>query len=510
MQLLLAADLGTTAVKAMVIRADGVVLAEASQEVALQYPEPSFVELPLDTYWRAFAAAVRRCTTGLAKDASQIAAIGLSVQGETLVPCAADGSPLMNAIVWLDNRAADEARSLRDEFGDEECYARTGQVSFVPTWPAAKLLWLRRHRADVFRATATFALLEDFFLHRLTGRFACEPSLTCSTAYWDITKQRWWDEMLGFIGISAEQLPPVRQSGELLAPLLGPVADELGLSRDVAVCVGALDQACAAFGAGNISEGTVSENTGAALAICATVDAPRFDGERRMPLHVHAVPGKYMLHTFSTGGVVLRWFRDTFCREEIAVAERLGLDGYELLGRQAETVAPGCEGLTMLPHLQGAMAPEDNPDATGVFYGVTLRHSKPHFIRSIMEAVSCAIRRNLEVIEDMGIEVAELRCTGGGASSALWCQIKSDLTHRPLRTLRISQAGCVGAAALAGIGSGLFADAQDAVLRLVHDNRVYRPDASAAPAYDAAYDRYAGLYESLVPRFSADARPPSA
>lgn len=506
MELLLAADLGTTAVKAMVIGAGGAVVAEASQEVTLQYPEPGFVELPLDAYWAAFVGAVRRCTTQLGRDASQIAAVGLSVQGETLVPCGADGLPLMNAIVWLDNRAAEEARSLRNEFGDEECYARTGQVSFVPTWPAAKLLWLRRHRKEVFRATATFALLEDFFLYRLTGSFACEPSLTCSTAYWDITRQKWWDEMLGFLGVSELQLPPVRQSGELLDPLLGPVADELGLPRSTSVCVGALDQACAAFGAGNISQGTVSENTGAALAICATVDAPTFDRERRMPLHVHAVPGKYMLHTFSTGGVVLRWFRDTFCREEMAVAERLGADAYTLLGRQAETVAPGSEGLTMLPHLQGAMAPEDNPNATGVFYGVTLRHAKPHFVRSIMEAIGCAVRRNLEVIEDMGIEVAELRCTGGAAHSALWCQIKSDLTHRPVRTLASSQAGCVGAAALAGIGCGLFADAEDAVRRLVRDDRVFAPDASTAPAYDAAYARYTGLYESLVARFAADAK----
>jgi sugar (pentulose or hexulose) kinase len=506
MEVLLAADLGTTAVKAMVIGAGGAVVAEASQEVALQYPEPGFVELPLDAYWRAFVGAIRRCTTELGQDASQIAALGLSVQGETLVPCGADGLPLMNAIVWLDNRAAEEARSLRNEFGDEECYARTGQVSFVPTWPAAKLLWLRRHRKEVFRATVTFALLEDFFLHRLTGSFACEPSLTCSTAYWDITGQKWWDEMLGFLGVSELQLPPVRQSGELLDPLLGSVADELGLPRSTCVCVGALDQACAAFGAGNISQGTVSENTGAALAICATVDAPTFDRERRMPLHVHAVPGKYMLHTFSTGGVVLRWFRDTFCREEMAVAERLGADAYTLLGREAETVAPGCEGLTMLPHLQGAMAPEDNPNATGVFYGATLRHAKPHFVRSIMEAIACAVRRNLEVIEDMGIEVAELRCTGGAAQSALWCQIKSDLNHRPLRTLASSQAGCVGAAALAGIGCGLFADAEDAVRRLVRDDRVFAPDASTAAAYDAAYGRYTGLYESLVARFAADAR----
>jgi xylulokinase len=474
------------------------VLAKSTQEYTLLTPTTLSVELPVETYWAAFKQGVSEVLAVSGANPDTIKAIGISAQGETLIPLGKDGRPLMNAIVWLDNRAQEEAKTLASEFGNEHAYHVTGQVSIVPTWPAAKVLWLKRNAPDLFRQVAKYVLLEDYFIYRLTGALVCEGSLTCSTVYWDITKKRWWPEMLQYLGLSEQQLPELRESAEPVGPLRPEIARELGLSPETTVCTGALDQACGAIGVGNIGPGVISENTGAALAICATVDHATFDPQGRMPCHYHAMPDTYMMHTFTTGGMALKWYRDAFCGPENQVAALLGLDNYDLLAKEAAQAPPGCDGLVMLPHLQGAMAPEANPQAKGVFYGFTLHHSKPFFIRAIMEAIACAIQRNIDALEGMGIAVKEIRSLGGGSRSELWSQIKCDLTRRPLCTMQNEEAGCLGAAMLAGLAVGLYPSLTSAVDGMVALKRRYEPNQENFPTYAATYQRYVGLYESLL------------
>ncbi|MBI3979807.1 MAG: hypothetical protein HY331_16650 [Chloroflexi bacterium] len=500
---ILALDLGTTAVKVILFRQDGTVLARSTQEYALLTPTTLAVELPAETYWTAFKKGVAEVLAASAVPPASIKALGISAQGETLIPLGADGQPLTNAIVWLDNRAQAEAEMLAAEFDNEASYRVTGQVSIVPTWPAAKIFWLKRHQPKLFRQTARFCLIEDYFIYRMTGSLVCEGSLVCSTVYWDIVKKRWWPEMLSYLGVSTERLPELRESGEVVGPLQPAVARELGLSPETLVCTGALDQACGAIGVGNIGPGVISENIGAALAICATVDRPTFDPRRRMPCHYHAYPDGYMMHTFTTGGMVLKWYRDGFCGPEVEAAALAGMDSYDVLSREAAQVPPGSDGLVMLPHLQGAMAPEDNPRARGVFFGFTLHHTRPYFIRAIMESIACAIKRNIDVLEDVGIPVREIRSLGGGSRSQLWNQIKSDLTQRPLYTMQNEEAGCLGAAMLAGRAVGIYPDLRSAVDKMVALKQRYEPQAENAPAYAATYERYGRLYDSLLDLFAS-------
>jgi xylulokinase len=307
--------------------------------------------------------------------------------------------------------------------------------------------------------------------------------------------------MLAFLGISEGRLPEIIESGVPVATILPSVARELGLSTETIVCSGALDQAAGAIGVGNIRPGVFSENTGAALAICATVAEPLFDPAGEMPCHYHGVPGLYMEHTFTTGGVVLQWFRDTFCDSEVEEARRLGRDPYDLLSELASGIEPGSEGLSMLPHLQGAMAPEANPKAKGVFYGFTLRHGKGHFVRSIMEAVACVVRRNVEVIEELGIPVAEVRVLGGGSRSRVWNQIKCDISGKPVIRTANEEAACLGAAILAGRAVGIFDDLDQAVGRMVVIKERLEPDPVRHAAYEEVYARYRQLYDAMRPMF---------
>jgi len=405
------------------------------------------------------------------------------------------------AIVWLDSRAEKEAEILADTFKNENIYRRTGQVEMVPTWPAAKILWLKRHEPEIFKKTFKFLLIEDYFIYRLTGSFVSEGSLLCSTTYWDIRKKNWWGEMLDFLGIDEDKLPEIKEPGELIGPIKKEVASELGLSTDTLVTTGALDQACGAIGVGNIKPGIISENIGAALAICATVNEPFVDPNKKMPCHYHGLPDTYMAHTFTTGGMVLRWFRDKFCQEEKSVAERIGEDSYNILGAEAAKIPPGSEGLIFLPHLQGAMAPEVNPKAKGVLYGFTLRHTKAHVIRAIMESLAAAIRRNIDALEDLGIKVSEIRSLGGGARSKLWSQIKADLTECPLVTTEYEDAACLGAAILAGTATGVWSSVKEAVEKVVRLKNRFNPREETRELYRKFYKMYVKLYEDLCGLF---------
>ncbi|TFG59593.1 MAG: hypothetical protein E4H36_13520, partial [Spirochaetales bacterium] len=286
--------------------------------------------------------------------------------------------------------------------------------------------------------------------------------------------------------------------------ILPAVAAELGLSAETMVCTGALDQAAGAIGVGNIRPGVFSENTGAALAVCATVDHPVLDPKKRMPCHYHGIPDTYMAHTFTTGGMVLKWYRDNFCQQEMNVGVLSGMDAYDILGREAAMVAPGSDGLVMLPHLQGAMAPEANPRAKGVIYGFTLRHTKAHIARAILEAIACIVKRNIEVVEELGIRVDEIRCLGGGARSSIWNQIKADITGKPVLTMENEEAACLGAAIIAGAGVGIFTNLSDACSRMVQVKSKFEPNGRNSAVYAEYFKKYCALYESLTGMFAGE------
>lgn len=502
MDTILAVDLGTTALKCALHDLQGNVIAKDTQEYALITPDALSVEMEAETYWDAFKTSIANVLRQTQAAPSSIKALGISAQGETLVPVDSHGKPLRRVIIWLDNRAQVEADELAAHFGNRHAYEITGQVKLVPTWPASKIAWLRKHEPHVFDKTAKFLLIEDYFLYRLTSRFVCEGSLVTSTCYWNFKTRQWWAEMLKALQIRPDQLPEYCESGETVGSILPKVAEELGLNPATIACTGALDQACGAIGVGNIHPGIFSENTGAALAICATVPQATLDPNNQMPCHYHGVPGIYMLHTFTSGGIVLRWFRDEFATMERNVGAVSGIDAYDLLGAEASRVAPGCEGLVMLPHLQGAMAPEANPKAKGVFYGFTLRHGRSHFARAIMEAVGFIVMRNIEAIESMGVHVNEIRALGGGARSRIWKQIEADITQRPVVTTDNEEAATLGAAILAGKATGLYANIEEAVTQMVKVKEYFEPDPATASVYEQAYDTYVRLYDQCCPLYA--------
>ena len=401
----------------------------------------------------------------------------------------------------MDNRAEEEARELEGKFGNDTCYKVTGQVSFEPCWPASKILWVKKNEPQIFQKTDKFLLIEDYFIYRLTGKFATEPSLVCSSTYWDIINRKYWQEMLDYLEIREEQLAPVVESGNVIGKILPEVTEELGLGEDITICTGALDQAAGAIGAGNIREGMFSETIGAALAVCVPVSRPVFDPAGKMPLFCFPLEGMYMIHTFTNGGMTQRWFRDKFCNVEM-MAEEMGCgNAYDMISKQVEKVPAGCDGLVMLPHLSGSMAPDSNAKAKGVYFGFTLQHTKAHFMRAIYESLGYILKRNIDSLANMGIYVKEIRSLGGGSKSKIWNQIKADINQVTLETVKSVEAASLGAAILAGKATGIFDSIENAVDSMVEVKDRTEPCPENKEVYEAGYQMYQKLFKDLTECF---------
>lgn len=508
MSLLVGLDIGTTSVKAGIFDPSGRQLAAAATEYRIDHPAPDRAEIDPETYWDAAVVAVRRALLEAGANPARVVAVAVSSQGETVVPVDGNGRALGAAIVWLDNRALAEARELADRFGDAVVYDRTGIPSVTPTWTACKILWWRRHAPELFAAARRYLLVEDFVIHRLAGRFVSEGSVQSTSLLYDIRGDGWWDAMLEAVGVGPDRLPELVRPGTVVGTLSRAAAGALGLPASVRVVTGGMDQAAGAVGVGNIGGGVVSESTGGALTLQASVARHGGDPTRQTPVYVHAAPDRYLYcPVCPTGGMALTWFRDQFGDAEVARAAREDRDAYDLLTGLAAGVPPGADGLTMLPHLMGAFSPEYEPEARGVFYGFTLHHGKPHFVRAVLEAVAFMLRRNLELLAGAGATATEIRSHGGGSRSALWNQVKADVCGLPVVTLEGDSAAVRGDAMIAGVASGVFPDLAAACTAMVAVGNRYEPDLTTRPAYDDAYGRYIRLFDALRPLFATGGRP---
>lgn len=458
MKYLLGIDVGTTSLKAAVFDEQAHCVKTVSRDYTLEV-NGDFVEFPAERYWEMVKEVIDEFSSEY-----PVHAMSIDTQCETLIVTDRDGRPLRSAIVWLDNRAAAQAEEIRLHFGEKQVYETTGQPEITATWPACKLIWLRQNEPETFAAAERIFLLEDWLLYRLTGRFVTEQTLQSSTIYFDIHRRVWWREMLEFIGIDEHRLPEIHASGEIIGEYNG-----------IQVVTGAIDQIAGAIGAGVVRRGVVSEMTGTTMVVFVPTDeAPAYNPDSKIPCHLN-YDGKYCLLMWTpTAGIALKWFRNQFC-ETMSFRE---------LDEIASRVPAGSAGLTFLPYLCGATMPRYNPSAKGVFYGLTMEHTRAHAVRSILEVVACMLKQNLDYIHADPIEI---RAMGGGAQSPLWCQIKADMTGKTFVTLENEETACLGSAILAGVASGVFESVESACDRAVRIRRTYTPQ---GVDYAECYKRY--------------------
>ncbi len=457
-------DFGTTSVKSVLFDEKLREIASSTEDYTVR-ASGNIVELEAEKYWSLLQNALSTVQKTAAVDC-----LAIDTQCETLILTDEDGVPVRDAIVWLDNRATEEAEEINARFGRKKVYEITGQPEITATWPACKLLWVKKNEPEVWAKTKKIFLLEDYLLYKLTGEFVTEKTLQSSSLYFDINTADWWKEMLDFIGVSESQLPKIMDSGK-------PVGEYKGIK----VVTSAMDQVAGAIGAGVVEKGIISVMTGTTMAIYVPTDhVPAFDEESFVPCH-YSFDGSYCLLSWSaTAGMALKWFRDTFLSDV----------SFKDLDTLAAEVPAGCDGLTFLPYLCGSTMPKYNPDARGSFTGLTPEHTRGHFVRSIMESVACTLKSNLDYL---GESVDEIRIMGGGAKSSLWCSMKADITGKRLTTLKNKETACLGAAILAGVGAGVFPSV-GAACRSIETDKEYTPTGTD---YSEAYEKFVN-YDNIL------------
>ena len=458
---LLGIDIGTTSVKAALFDSDGNMLRSETYDYTL-ITDGDKVEFVAEEYVKIVKQAINDM-----KKSHDVFALAIDTQCETLIVTDENGKPLWNAIVWLDNRASTEADEIKEKFGLKKVYEITGQPEITATWPASKIMWLRKNEPEIFNKTKKIFLLEDWIIYNLTGKFVTEKTLQSSSLYFDIKDGKWWEEMLEFVGISLDMLPYLADSCELVGEYDG-----------IKVVTSAMDQVAAAVGAGVYREGMVSEMTGTAMVLFAPCkDIPAYNPDSIIPCHYNFDGSYAQILWTQTAGMTLKWFKTGLC-EKFSFRE---------LDELAKDVPVGSAGLTMLPHLSGSTMPKYNPDARGYFCGMTLEHKRGHFVRSILESIACMLRANLEYLP---FETNEIRIMGGGASSPLWCNIKANMTGKCLKTLKCTETATLGSAVMAGVGTGVFASVSEACDKIVATDKEYLP---TGDDYSEVYERYTKL-----------------
>ncbi len=500
MRYILTFDIGTTTVKTCLFDEHLRCVSSASQEYTLDTGAGNTVELDPEIYIRAARNGIR-ATAEKEGLLSRIAAICITTQGETLIPIDRDGNPLRKAIVWLDTRAEAEVAQLSSLPFAGELFQKTGIPTLEATTPLAKLLWIKNNQPDIYENTYKFLLLGDYIRYRLTGVIATDTVLMGTTGYYDIRNRCLYRDALEQAGIDAAKIPDILDCGTVAGKVSTVAAVHTGLPAGIPVVAGGMDQVAAAIGGGNLREGMVTETTGTCMSLMTPTDERCFKLGSKVCVYPHVTPGKYYLIPFCmTAGVVLKWFKDEFCTAETELAKTKGYSAYKGLDDLAATCPPGAGGLLLIPYLNGILQPESKPEMRGVFFGVSLDTKKPQFIRAIFEGVGYMLRENLELIESMGIEVQEIRSFGGGANSALWQQIKSDITWRKISTMKQTECASLGAAILAAVVIGLYPDLESAAtVNIVARSCI--PNADTAAEYDKLYQRYQKVLDATKALF---------
>ncbi|MCU7497573.1 MAG: xylulokinase [Ignavibacteria bacterium] len=499
-------DVGTTGAKALIIDQDGRVLGSATTAYEMSTPRPLWAEQNPEDWWNASKISFRRLLGDSGIRNQDVRGLGLTGQMHGLVLLDEKGNILRPCIMWNDQRTIDECREMTDKAGFERLLRITGNP-VLPGFTAPKILWVGKNEPEIYKQIAHILLPKDYIRYRLTGEFATDVSDASGTSLLDVNQRNWSGEILSLVNIRSEWLPKVYESPFITGKVTSEAASMTLLCEGTPVVGGGGDQAAGAVGTGTVRQGITSVVLGTSGVVFTHTDKLKIEPEGRLHAFCHAVPGTWHLMgvTLAAAGS-FRWFRDVLGDTEISLARHTGQDAYEILTREASLAERGSEGLLFLPYLSGERTPYPDPDAKGTFLGLTLRHSKPHLVRSVLEGVAFSLRDCLELNRSMGINAGQIRLSGGGARSSLWRQILADVFNSEIVTLTSTEGAPYGAALLAAVGTGEFNTVEEACDRCLAAADYIEPDAEGVKVYEDYYGIYKEMYPMLKNTFKTISR----
>ena len=499
---IIAHDLGTTGNKATLYDREGQLVGAAFHAYDTEYAHTGWAEQNPQDWWRAVCQSTRQllAETGAPKD--DIACITFSGQMMGAVALDKRGLPLRNAIIWADQRALPQERHIGERVSFDDMYRISGH-RLSASYSLAKILWLRDNQPEIYRAAHKFVHAKDAIVARLTGEFVTDPSDASSMNLYDLRRGEWSGQILDAVELDAEKLPQIRDSIEVVGAVKAEVADEVGVAAGTPVVIGGGDGACAAAGAGVVREGSAYNYVGSSSWIAISTPAPIYDPDHRTFTFGHVIPGMFMpTGTMQAAGASYQWTRDHLAAFEREAAAQLGISVYELMNLQADSTPPGAEGLFFLPYLLGERSPRWNPHARGAFIGLTIRHSRAHMLRAVLEGVTLNLRVILDAFRAQGTQIDAMRLIGGGASGRVWNQIMADIYGMPVQRLAIlEEATSMGAALAGGVGVGLYSGFEmSQQMNPIVDT--IAPNAQNHARYQAMLPIFDRLYAALEPLYA--------
>jgi xylulokinase len=481
-------DVGTGGTRAAIVNGAGKPIAGASSEHApFRTPHPGWAEQDPDDWWRAAQEAIGSALAAAPRPRQPIAAIGLTGQMHGAVLLDGDGRVLRPSLIWCDTRTQPECDWLHERIGYEKLIELTCNPA-LPNFTLTKLLWVKRHEPEIFAKTRHILCPKDYVRYRLTGEFAIDVQEASGTLLLDVTHRRWSREVAEAAGIPESWLPQLYESPEVCARV-GQVASALtGLAAGTPVVAGAGDQGAGAVGMGILQPGSVSATIGTSGVVFAATAAPTKDPKGRLHTFCHAVPGLWhVMGVTQSAGLSFRWLKETF------FAGR----GYDALTAEAAEVPAGSEGLEWAPYLLGERTPHLDPEVRAAFAGISSSHTAAHFVRAVLEGVAYSLEDTFTLFAELGIPVRVIRLGGGGARGPLWRKIQAGIYGRAVEALRAEEGGAFGAALLAGVGAGHWANLDEACGQAIQVAQRIEPDEGDLTAYKDGYARWRKLYPAL-------------
>jgi len=495
MSYILGADIGTSGTKTVLFKEDGTVVSSAKYEYPLYTLKNGYAEQDPADWREAVITTIREVVEESGVDSAEIKGIGLSGQMHGLVMLDGHNKVLRKSIIWCDQRTAAEADEITAKVGREKLVEITANPA-ITGFTAAKILWVRNNEPEIYEKCKHILLPKDYIRFILTGEFATEVSDASGMQLLDVPKRDWSDEILSLLEIDKSLLAKVYESPDVTGTVTAEIAELTGLKKGTPVVGGAGDNAAAAVGTGVVEDGKAFTTIGTSGVVFAHTSDISIDKAGRVHTFCCAVPGAWhVMGVTQSAGLSLKWFRDNFCWGEMETALVMGVDPYYLTDMAADKVPIGANNLLYLPYLNGERTPHLDPNARGVFFGLSAMHNKKHMLRAVMEGVAYSLRDCAEVMREMGVNVSDMMACGGGGTSPVWRQMLADLYGCPVKTTLNKEGPALGAALLAAVGAGLYKSVPEACKAVIEPERVQEP----IPANTASYEKVYALYKKLYP-----------
>lgn len=501
MSYLLGVDIGTSGTKTVLFDTLGNTIASALGEYPLYQPQVGWAEQNAEDWWNATANTIKEVILKSGIDAKDIKGVGLSGQMHGLVLLDKNNKVLRPSIIWCDQRTDKECRQITELVGKDRLIQITANPALTG-FTASKIMWVKNNEPHIYEKAAKILLPKDYVRFMLTGEFATEVSDASGMQLLDIANRNWSQEVLDKLGIDRALLADVYESQEVSGKINSKTAAITGLIEGTPVVGGGGDQAAGAIGNGIVKSGIISSTIGTSGVVFAYTDKVTIDPKGRVHTFCHAVPNTWHVMGVTQGaGLSLKWFRDNFCLSEKEAAALMNTDPYNIMGTEAEKAAIGCDGLIYLPYLMGERTPHLDPFARGVFFGLSARHTKRDMLRAVMEGVSYSLKDCMEIIKEMGIEVNEVRASGGGGKSPIWRQMQADMFNAEVVTINSSEGPALGVALLAGVGAGVYnsvGEACETVIKRVTTQNAIKENSEI---YNKYHKIYGNVYHALKEQF---------